>query len=192
MKEQLLLYGVCAAISVAAVAATSLLKIIVCAIAKWCGKSLSGNVKEYLFTPIAILLAAGGEYLWLEVFMHVEDEQLFILLTVCFSIATMLIYWLLFQPTRKAAVNLIRAIAKRGQFAPIVEAVEQSGLDKILLGQEDEVYSNAESELKQKTAADDQGEQKNDSAVAEKRVGEPPPRSAEEQLRDMVNALKQN
>ena len=104
----------------------------------------------------------------------------------------MLIYWLLLQPTRKAAVNLIRAIAKRGQFAPIVEAVEQSGLDKILLGQEDEVHSNAESELKQKTAADDQGEQKNDSAVAEKRVGEPPPRSAEEQLRDMVNALKQN
>ena len=54
------------------------------------------------------------------------------------------------------------------------------------------MHSNAESELKQKTAADDQGEQKNDSAVAEKRVGEPPPRSAEEQLRDMVNALKQN
>ena len=192
MKEQLLLYGVCAAITVVAVAVTSFLKIVVCAIAKRGGKSLSGNVKDSLFTPIAILLAAGGEYLWLEVFMHVEDEQLFILLTVCFSIATMLIYWLLFQPTRKAAVNLIRAIAKRGQFAPIVEAVEQSGLDKILLGQEDEVHSNAESELKQKTAADDQGEQKNDSAVAEKRVGEPPPRSAEEQLRDMVNALKQN
>lgn len=190
MKEQFLLYGVCAAISVVAVAVTSLLKIIVCAIAKRCKKSLSGNVKEYLFTPIAILLAAGGEYLWLDMFMHLEDEQVFILLIVCFSIATMLIYWLLFQPTRKAAVNLIRAVMKRGQFAPIVDAVEQSGLDKILLG-EDEVHSNAESEQRQKPEEVELGEAKNEFAADEK-CDVKLPRSAEEQLREMVNALKQN
>ena len=189
MKEQFLLYGVCAAISVVAVAVTSLLKIIVCAIAKRCGKSLSGNVKEYLFTPIAILLAAGGEYLWLEVFMHFEDEQVFILLTVCFSIATMLIYWLLFQPTRKAEVNLIRAAMKRGQFAPIVDAVEKSGLDKILLGEDDEVHLNAESEQRQKTEEAVPSEPKNDFTANEKRDVDLP-RSAEEQLREMVNALK--
>ena len=58
MKEQVLLYGVCAAISVAAVAITSMAKLIVCAIAKRYGKNVSGNVKEYVFTPIALLLAA--------------------------------------------------------------------------------------------------------------------------------------
>ena len=66
MKEQVLLYGVCAAISVAAVAITSMAKLIVCAIAKRYGKNVSGNVKEYVFTPIALLLAALGNYFWLE------------------------------------------------------------------------------------------------------------------------------
>ena len=80
MKEQVLLYSVCAAISVAAVGITSIAKIVVCAIAKRAGKDLSGNVKEYIFTPIALILAALGLYIWLEKFMHVEDEELFVLI----------------------------------------------------------------------------------------------------------------
>ena len=80
MKEQVLLYGVCAAISVAAVGITSIAKIIVCAIAKRAGKDISGNVKEYIFTPMALILAALGLYIWLENFMHVEDEELFFFL----------------------------------------------------------------------------------------------------------------
>ena len=123
MKEQVLLYSVCAAISVAAVGITSIAKIVVCAIAKRAGKDLSGNVKEYIFTPIALILAALGLYIWLEKFMHVEE--LFVLITVCFSVGTMLIYWLLFQPTRKLATALIHAIARRVNAEPVVDAVEE-------------------------------------------------------------------
>lgn len=190
MKEQILLYGVCAAIAVAAVAVTSLLKIVVCAIAKKCNKNLSGNVKEYLFTPIALLLAAGGEYLWLDRFMHIEDEQLFILLVVSFSLGTMLIYWLLFQPTRKAAVNLIRAIAKKSKLSPIVEAVEQSGLPDLLSGEEDDLQSNAE-DGKADVAEKQSPDLAQSSATQDAKIDASPP-TAEEQLRDMVNALKQN
>ena len=125
MKEQVLLYSVCAAISVAAVGITSVAKIIVCAVAKRAGRDLSGNVKEYVFTPMALILAALGLYIWLERFMHVEDEELFVLLIVCFSVGTMLIYWLLFQPTRKLATAVIHAIARRVNAEPVVEAVEQ-------------------------------------------------------------------
>lgn len=125
MKEQVLLYSVCAAISVAAVGITSIAKIVVCAIAKRAGKDLSGNVKEYIFTPIALILAALGLYIWLEKFMHVEDEELFVLIIVCFSVGTMLIYWLLFQPTRKLATALIHAIARRVNAEPVVDAVEE-------------------------------------------------------------------
>lgn len=185
MKEQLLLYGVCAAIAIVAVAVTSLLKIVVCAIAKRSGRSLSGNIKEYLFTPIAILLAAGGEYLWLERFMHIEDEQLFILLVVCFSLGTMLIYWLLFQPTRKAAVNIIRAIAKRSKFSPIVEAVEQSGFPELLSDENNDLQSDAENG-KAVIAETEFPDQTQDTKV------DAFPPTAEEQLRDMVNALKEN
>ena len=125
MKEQVLLYSVCAAIAVAAVGITSVAKIVVCALAKRAGKDLSGNVKEYVFTPMALILAALGLYIWLERFMHVEDEELFVLLIVCFSVGTMLIYWLLFQPTRKLATAVIHAIARRVNAEPVVEAVEQ-------------------------------------------------------------------
>ena len=124
MKEQVLLYGVCAAISVAAVGITSIAKIIVCAIAKRAGKDISGNVKEYIFTPMALILAALGLYIWLENFMHVEDEEIFVLLIVCFSIGTMLIYWLLFQPTRKLATAIIHAIAKKANVEPVVDVIE--------------------------------------------------------------------
>ena len=125
MKEQVLLYGVCAAISVAAVGITSIAKIVVCAIAKRYGKDLSGNVKEYVFTPIALILAALGLYIWLEKFMHVESEEQFVLIILCFSFATMVIYWMLFQPTRKLATALIHAIARRVNAEPVVDAVEE-------------------------------------------------------------------
>ena len=124
MKEQMLMYGVCAAISVAAVAVTSVVKLAACAIAKRAGKDISGNVKEYVFTPTALLLAAMGIYLWLEYGMRLHDEQLFILLVVCFSLATMLVYWLLFQPTRKLAVAIVHAVAKRMNAEPVVDAIE--------------------------------------------------------------------
>ncbi len=184
MKEQILQYGVCTAIAVGVVAITSLLKIIVCAIAKRCGKNLSGNVKEYLFTPIALVLAALGEYIWLDKFVRIESEEMFILLIVCFSLGTMLIYWLLFQPTRKAAVNLIRAIVKRGKFEPIVETVERSGLSKILNGEDVPLHSNAENS--QENTDDKLSTQ--DLAQSEKPSTSPP--TAEEKLKAMVNALK--
>ena len=124
MKEQVLLYGVCAAISVAAVAVTSVIKLVACAIAKKAGKDISGNVKEYVFTPMAIILAALGLYIWLEKFMHVENEAQFVLIVLCFSFATMVIYWLIFQPTRKLALAVIHAIAKKANAEPVLDVVE--------------------------------------------------------------------
>ena len=47
------------------------------------------------------------------------------LIIVCFSVGTMLIYWLLFQPTRKLATALIHAIARRVNAEPVVDAVEE-------------------------------------------------------------------
>lgn len=184
MKEQILRYSVCTAIAVGVVAITSLLKIIVCAIAKKCGKNLSGNVKEYLFTPIALVLAALGEYIWLDKFMPIENEEVFILIIISFSVGTMLIYWLLFQPTRKAAVNLFRAIAKSGKLKPIVETVENSGLSEILNGEDVPLHSDAEN-------AQEKYEDKStpqEMAQSEQASASPP--TAEEQLQAMVNAIK--
>lgn len=106
------------------------------------------------------------------------------MLIVCFSLGTMLIYWLLFQPTRKAAVNLIRAIVKRGKFEPIVETVERSGLSEILNGEDVPLHSNAENS--QENTDDKLSTQ--DLAQSEKPSTSPP--TAEEKLKAMVNALK--
>lgn len=182
MKEQVLLYSVCAAISVAAVGITSIAKIVVCAIAKRAGKDLSGNVKEYIFTPIALILAALGLYIWLEKFMHVEGEELFVLIIVCFSVGTMLIYWLLFQPTRKLATALIHAIARRVNAEPVVDAVE-------------EVVSEAEGETNLQANANDGGTAEKPSAETASETAAASSvsaivDSAADKLKAMVDAIK--
>lgn len=174
MKEQVLLYGVCAAISVAAVAITSIAKLIVCAIAKHFGKNVSGNVKEYVFTPIALLLAALGNYLWLEKGIGLTDDEQFILIVVCFSIGTMLVYWLLFQPTRKMATAIIRAVAKNIKADPIVDAVEG------ILTETGE--TNEEKILQVNAKEDEKAMEKSSRTVSEK--------SEEDKLRAMVEAIK--
>lgn len=179
MKEQVLLYGVCAAISVAAVGITSIAKIIVCAIAKRAGKDISGNVKEYIFTPMALILAALGLYIWLENFMHVEDEELFVLLIVCFSIGTMLIYWLLFQPTRKLATAIIHAIAKKANVEPVVDVIEgviDQAEEKVTEPAENNLQSTAE---KTEAAGKPTEEKLNDATE-----------TAADKLRAMVDAIK--
>ena len=182
MKEQVLLYSVCAAISVAAVGITSIAKIVVCAIAKRAGKDLSGNVKEYVFTPMALILAALGLYIWLEKYMHVEDEELFVLIIVCFSVGTMLIYWLLFQPTRKLATALIHAIARRVNAEPVVDAVE-------------EVVSEAEGETNWQANANGGGAAEKPSAEIESKTAvdfyaSMISDSAADKLKAMVEAIK--
>ncbi len=189
MKEQVLLYGVCAAISIASVAVTSLMKIIVCAIAKRCGKSVSGNVKEYIFTPIALLLAAGALYVWLDRFMCIEDEQLFILITVCFSVGTMLIYWLLFQPTRKAARSVIRTIARCFNVEPVVDVVQE------VMAAEDEEKPDEPEEKPVKglqSNAERKGESPSPAETEIKADAAPPDNAtdAADKLRAMVEAIK--
>lgn len=179
MKEQVLLYGVCAAISVAAVGITSIAKIIVCAIAKRAGKDISGNVKEYIFTPMALILAALGLYIWLENFMHVEDEELFVLLIVCFSVGTMLIYWLLFQPTRKLATAIIHTIAKKANVEPVVDVIEG-----VIDQAEEKVTEPAESNL-QSTAIKTEAVEKS----TEEKLNDAT-ETAADKLRAMVDAIK--
>ena len=179
MKEQVLLYGVCAAISVAAVGITSIAKIIVCAIAKRAGKDISGNVKEYIFTPMALILAALGLYIWLENFMHVEDEEIFVLLIVCFSIGTMLIYWLLFQPTRKLATAIIHAIAKKANVEPVVDVIE------VVIDQADEKVSEPAENNLQSTATETEAAEK----PTEEKLNDAT-ETAADKLRAMVDAIK--
>ena len=124
MKELILLYGVCAAISIASVALTSIIKIVVCAIAKKNGKDVSGNVKEYVFTPIAILFAGLGCYFWLIKISPEMGEQQFIMTIAAFSLATMLIYLMLFQSTRKIASAIFNALVKKANLDPVVEVVQ--------------------------------------------------------------------
>ena len=131
MKEQVLLYGVCAAISIVAVALTSLIKIIVCAIAQKYGKDISGNVKEYVFTPIAIIIAGLGCYFWVNKVSPEMGAEQFILTIAVFSLATMLIYLMLFQSTRKIAVAIFNAIVQKKGLEPVVDAVQSviGGID---------------------------------------------------------------
>lgn len=173
MKEQVLLYGVCAAVSVAAVAVTSIAKLIVCVIARKAGKNLSGNVKEYVFTPMAILLAALGNYLWLEKGIGLADEVQFVLITGCFSVGTMLIYWLLFQPTRKLATAIIRLIVKKTKAEPIVDVVEK-------------IFSSADEPNEEKVL---QANANQEGKAVEKSSGVSSAKTEEDKLRAMVDAI---
>lgn len=148
MKEQILLYGVCLAISVSAVLVTSVIKFIVNGIAKKCGHSLSGNVKEYIFAPMAILLAATGLYFWLDKFCKMSFDERFILIIILFSIGTMVLYLLLFQPTRKFAMKIVRVIAQHFKVPAMVEVVKDvlSEAEILLNLPEENLQSNADQE----------------------------------------------
>lgn len=151
MKDDIIIYGVCAAISIAAVAITSIVKLIVCSIAKKMKKDVSSNAKEYLFTPLALVLSAIGLYIWLDRFVNLENDEKFILIVACFSVGTMLIYWLLFQPTRKIAQAIIRAIISRSKIKPAVDAVDQILADSSVENSDSALQSTAKSEA-EKTA----------------------------------------
>ena len=123
MKQQVLMYVVSAAIAVLAVILTSIAKLITCAVLKTRGKDMSGNAKEYVFTPIALILSALGLYLWLDS-LNIKDDELFALIVICFSVGTMLIYWLIFQPTRKIAEVIIKKIAEKANLKPVIDIAE--------------------------------------------------------------------
>lgn len=176
MKELILLYGVCAAISIASVALTSIIKIVVCAIAKKNGKDVSGNVKEYVFTPIAILFAGLGCYFWLIKISPEMGEQQFIMTIAAFSLATMLIYLMLFQSTRKIASAIFNALVKKANLDPVVEVV-QSVINGTAENEEDkENHLEAETTILQSNA-------KTSQSTAEK---------AAASLQEMVEKIKKS
>ena len=176
MKELILLYGVCAAISIASEALTSIIKIVVCAIAKKNGKDVSGNVKEYVFTPIAILFAGLGCYFWLIKISPEMGEQQFIMTIAAFSLATMLIYLMLFQSTRKIASAIFNALVKKANLDPVVEVV-QSVINGTAENEEDkENHLEAETTILQSNA-------KTSQSTAEK---------AAASLQEMVEKIKKS
>lgn len=166
MKVQVLMYAVCAAIAVGAVIITSIAKVIVCALVKRHGKDMSGNIKEYVFTPIALILSALGQYLWLDKGIKLNDDEQFILIVICFSVGTMLIYWLIFQPTRKLAQAIIKTLAEKAQLTPVLDTAEE------VVAQANEV-EKAKSDLPKK-ANDDVSD------------------NAEKSLQELVEAIKNN
>ena len=174
MKELILLYGVCAAISIASVALTSIIKIIVCAIAQKNGKDVSGNVKEYVFTPIAILLAGFGCYFWLNKISPEMGEEQFIMTIGTFSLVTMLVYLMLFQSTRKIAKAIFNAIVKRSELEPVVDAVQTVINGSAELKESNESSIEGNTAILQSTA-------KNTQSTAEK---------AAASLQEMVEKIK--
>lgn len=168
MKYYLLLYGVCAVITLAAVLLTSLIKVCVCAAFKK-GGGLSGTAKEYVFTPIALLSAAAGVFWWLTQGLKLTDVEFIVLCTGAFSVATMFFYWLIFQPTRKLAVKLITIISERVRLKELAETLKEvaSGKD---LTQED---------LQSIAKTDEKTEEISQSAL-----------SADEAFHNAINALK--
>ena len=165
MMYQLKLYGVCALIAFAAVLITSLIKLAVSALAKKAGKKLSGAAKEYLFTPIAILLSGGGVLLWLTRGLRLTDAEFIILCSAAFAVATMFLYWLIFQPTRKLAVKLITIVAERVRLKELAETLKE--------------------------AADGKDVTKEDlQSIAKTDESEKPSTTADQAFHDAVNALK--
>ncbi|HIY96470.1 MAG TPA: hypothetical protein H9729_02160 [Candidatus Borkfalkia excrementigallinarum] len=172
MKEEVLLYSVCAGIAIAAVAITSIIKLIVCSIANKMGKDVSGNAKEYIFTPIALVIAALGLYIWLDKFIRLENEEQFVLIVAAFSVGTMLIYWLLFQPTRKL-VKKILSLLKKTELKPAVEFVEN-------------LVESTEDAKQEQTSVDGlQSNAKNESKKTSLSAA-----NAADSLREMVETLK--
>lgn len=191
MKEQIVLYGVCLAISVAAVAVTSLIKLIVCKIANKCGRKLSGSIKEYIFTPLAIILAAAGLYLWLYKFCKMGFDEKFILTVACFSFGTMVLYLLLFQPTRKFAMKIIRSLAQHFKVPDMVEVVKDvfSEAEIMLNLPEEDLQSNAKQDEIFVTAAERSPDKK--IIIAEENLRKENLTDTEaDKLRAMVEVIK--
>lgn len=193
MKGQILLYGGCLAISFAAVSITSFIKLIVSGIAKKCGGGLSGNVKEYIFAPMAIIIAAAGLFFWLDKYIKMTFDEKFILILACFSVGTMLLYLLLFQPTRKFAMSIIRAIAQHFKVHEVVAAVKDalSEAEMFLRETEEDLHSNADQEQVRLEVAEkppDDGI----NIVAEENLRNKSIDYEADKLRAMVEAIKRN
>ncbi|MBQ8323238.1 MAG: hypothetical protein IJX91_04655 [Clostridia bacterium] len=164
MIFQVKLYGVSAVIAFCAVLITSLIKLVTSAIVKKRGKEIPSAVKEYIFTPLAIVLSGGGVFIWLTRWMGIKDAEFIILCTVSFAIATMFLYWLIFQPTRKLAVKLMKIVAERVRLKELAETL--------------------------KAAADGKDVTKEDLQSIAKTDADKPPATADEEFHNAVNALK--
>lgn len=154
MIYQIKLYGVCAVIAFCAVLITSLIKLMAAGIAKKCGKSLPGVAKEYVFTPIAILLSGGGVFVWLTRWLCLTDAEFIILCTVAFAIATMFLYWLVFQPTRKLAVTLASIIAERVRLKELAQTFKEATTGNDVT--KEDLQSIAKMETADKPSADEE------------------------------------
>lgn len=141
--------------------------------------------REDINPTFVIVKNDRGNYVygaWLEKFMHVESEEQFVLIILCFSFATMVIYWMLFQPTRKLATALIHAIARRVNAEPVVDAVE-------------EVVSEAEGETNLQASANGGGAAEKPSVgtgsgMADNSSTSVIADSAADKLKAMVDAIK--
>lgn len=156
MIYQLKLYGVCAIIAFCAVLITSLLKLTAAGLAKKCGKTLSGAAKEYVFTPIAILLSGGGVFIWLTRWLCLTDAEFIILCTAAFAIATMFLYWLVFQPTRKLAVKLASIIAERVRLKELAETLKEAAAGNDVSKEDLQLIAKSDEADKPKPSADEE------------------------------------
>ncbi len=164
MIYQVKLYGVSAIIAFCAVLVTSFIKLMASAIVKKSGKELPSAVKEYIFTPLAIVLSGGGVFIWLTRWMGMKDAEFIILCTASFAIATMFLYWLIFQPTRKLAVRLMKIVAERIRLKELAETLK-AATEKTDITKKD-LQSIAKTDL------------------------DKPPATADEEFHNAVNALK--
>lgn len=130
MKQDIIMYGVCLALVIAAVAITSLIKYAVKAICEKCGKPLSSTMKEYIFTPLAVSLAGLGVYFWLRNGCEIQSESFIYLVSALAGTLTTIVYLAVFQPTRKIAVKIVQWISQKIDLRKAAQLLKEANANK--------------------------------------------------------------
>lgn len=120
-----LIYGVYAAIVVAAIGITSCVKLIV----KKCSAQGMSTLWEYILSIISFVLAAGGAFCWLYFFGGYTSVPYFCVMCALAGTSTYIIYLLLFQSTRKAGLALIHKITSKITGKEIADTIAQTAKD---------------------------------------------------------------
>lgn len=130
MKQDIIMYGVCLALVIAAVAITSLIKYAVKAICEKCGKPLSSTMKEYIFTPLAVSLAGLGVYFWLRNGCEIQSESFIYLVSALAGTLTTIVYLAVFQPTRKIAAKIVQWISQKIDLRKAAQLLKEANANK--------------------------------------------------------------
>lgn len=188
MKQDIIMYGVCLALVIAAVAITSLIKYVK-AICEKCGKPLSSTMKEYIFTPLAVSLAGLGVYFWLRNGCEIQSESFIYLVSALAGTLTTIVYLAVFQPTRKIAVKIVQWISQKIDLRKAAQLLKEANANKdVDLGDIAGVVKTQKAMPNASLLAPQKPE--DGRADKQSKRPRPPPLTADERLAATLNAIK--